>query len=40
VPVVLVTHECEEAQMDAALARIVALPTVVEPPARIRIEEM
>jgi homoserine dehydrogenase len=40
VPVVLVTHECEEAAMDAALARIAALPTVVEPPARIRIEEM
>jgi homoserine dehydrogenase len=40
VPVVLVTHECEEAAMDAALARIAALPAVLEPPARIRIEEM
>ncbi|MCX8132655.1 MAG: homoserine dehydrogenase [Roseococcus sp.] len=40
VPVVLVTHECEEAAMDAALSRIAALPAVLEPPARIRIEEM
>ena len=38
VPVVLVTHECEEAQMQSALARIASLPSVVEPPAVIRIE--
>lgn len=38
VPVVLVTHECEEAQMQSALARIAVLPSVVEPPAMIRIE--
>ncbi|UPY38593.1 homoserine dehydrogenase [Sediminicoccus sp. KRV36] len=38
VPVVLVTHECEEAEMQSALARIAALPSVVEPPAMIRIE--
>jgi homoserine dehydrogenase len=40
VPVVLVTHECEEAEMQSALARIAALPSVVEPPAVIRIEEL
>lgn len=38
VPVVLVTHECEEAEMQSALARIAALPSVVEKPAVIRIE--
>jgi homoserine dehydrogenase len=38
VPVVLVTHECEEAQMQSALARIAALRSVVETPAMIRIE--
>ena len=38
VPVVLVTHECEEADMQSALARIAALPSVTEPPAMIRIE--
>ncbi|TCI00381.1 homoserine dehydrogenase [Roseococcus sp. SYP-B2431] len=38
VPVVLVTHECEEAQMRSALSRIAALPSVVERPAMIRIE--
>ncbi|WP_424812156.1 homoserine dehydrogenase [Roseococcus sp. YIM B11640] len=40
VPVVLVTHECEEAQMQSALSRISALPSVVEPPALIRIEAL
>ncbi|HEV7457405.1 MAG TPA: homoserine dehydrogenase [Roseococcus sp.] len=40
VPVVLVTHECEEAQMRQALTRLAALPTVVEPPAMIRIEAL
>lgn len=38
VPVVLVTHECEEGRMQAALTRIAGLPSVVEPPAMIRIE--
>jgi len=38
VPVVMVTHECEEGQMQAALARIAGLASVVEPPAMIRIE--
>ncbi len=38
VPVVLVTHETAEAAMAAALARIAALDTVLEPPALIRIE--
>jgi len=40
VPVVLVTHECEEAQMTEALSRLAGLPTVLEPPARIRIEAL
>ncbi len=38
VAVVLVTHECEEAQMQSALTRIAGLPSVVEKPAMIRIE--
>jgi homoserine dehydrogenase len=38
VPVVLVTHETNEAAMRAALAHIAALDTVTEPPALIRIE--
>ncbi len=38
VPVVLTTHECQEAAMHAALARIEALAAVVEKPALIRIE--
>ncbi|HJS86142.1 MAG TPA: homoserine dehydrogenase [Acetobacteraceae bacterium] len=38
VPVVLVTHETEESAMRAALARIAALETVMEPPALVRIE--
>ena len=38
VPVVLVTHECEEAQMQTALTRIAGLPSVLEKPAMIRIE--
>jgi homoserine dehydrogenase len=40
VPVVVTTHDCEEAQMVAALARIAALDTVVEKPALIRIENL
>ena len=38
VPVVLVTHETRELAMRAALARIVALDSVLEDPAVIRIE--
>ena len=38
VPVVMVTHECEEAAMRRALAEIKALDAVAEPPALIRIE--
>jgi homoserine dehydrogenase len=38
VPVVLTTHETEEAAMRRALSRIGALSTVLEPPRMIRIE--
>jgi homoserine dehydrogenase len=40
VPVVLTTHETQESAMRAALSRIAALETVVEPPALIRIETL
>jgi homoserine dehydrogenase len=40
VPIVLTTHETMEAQMTGALARIAALPTVLEPPRMIRIEAL
>jgi homoserine dehydrogenase len=40
VPIVLTTHETREAQMSGALARIAALPTVLEPPRLIRIEAL
>jgi homoserine dehydrogenase len=40
VPVVLVTHDCREAAMREALARIAALDAVVEKPALIRIEPL
>ena len=40
VPVVMTTHDCEEAAMRAALARIAALDAVLERPALIRIEPM
>jgi homoserine dehydrogenase len=40
VPVVLTTHDCGEAAMRAALARIAALDAVLERPALIRIEPM
>jgi homoserine dehydrogenase len=40
VPVVLTTHETEEAAMRRALGRIGALSTVVEPPRMIRIESL
>jgi homoserine dehydrogenase len=40
VPVVVTTHDAEEARMRAAIARIEALETVVEKPALIRIETL
>ena len=40
VPVVLTTHETEEAAMTRALARIEALGSVVQPPRMIRIESL
>jgi len=40
VPVVLTTHDTEEASMRRALDRIAALQTVVEPPHMIRIETL
>ena len=40
VPVVVTTHETKESAMRAALSRIAALETVVEPPALIRIETL
>ncbi len=40
VPVVLTTHDCEEANMRTALARIRALNAVLEKPAVIRIEPL
>ncbi|BBK37407.1 homoserine dehydrogenase [Allostella sp. ATCC 35155] len=40
VPVVLTTHETEEARMRRALARVAALGTVLEPPRTIRIEDL
>ena len=40
VPVVLTTHDTEEAAMNRALGRIQALKTVLEPPRAIRIEKL
>jgi len=40
VPVVLTTHDCQEAAMRDALKRIAALEAVLEPPALIRIESL
>jgi homoserine dehydrogenase len=40
VPVVLTTHETEEAAMKRALARIAELETVVAPPCMIRVEPL
>ena len=40
VPVVLTTHDADEAAMRRALARIEALNTVLEPPRLIRIEAL
>lgn len=40
VPVVMTTHEVEEASMKRAIARFAAFETVVEPPRMIRIEPL
>ena len=40
VPVVLTSHETEEAAMTRALERIARLETVLEPPCMIRIEDL
>lgn len=40
VPVVITTHDCEEAAMQRAMARLAALDSVLEPPALIRIEAL
>jgi homoserine dehydrogenase len=39
VPIVLTTHDTVEASMQKALAAIAQLPTVLEPPRMIRIED-
>ncbi|MBO1073774.1 homoserine dehydrogenase [Roseomonas marmotae] len=40
VPIVLTTHDCQEASMRGALERIAGLDSVLEPPALIRIETL
>jgi homoserine dehydrogenase len=40
VPVVITTHDTEDAAMTRALTRIGALEAVVQPPRRIRIEAL
>lgn len=40
VPVVMITHETEEARMNRVLAQLGALKQVIEPPVRIRIEKL
>jgi homoserine dehydrogenase len=37
---IILTHDCVEAKMNAALAQMQALPTVLEPITRIRKEEL
>ena len=37
---IILTHDCQEARMDAALARMQALPTVLQNIVRIRKEEL
>ena len=37
---IILTHDCVEAKMNAALALMQALPTVLEPITRIRKEEL
>ena len=38
--VIILTHDCQEAHMNSALAHMQALPTVLEPITRIRKEEL
>ena len=38
--VIILTHDCVEADMSAAIAQMQALPTVLEPIPRIRKEEL
>jgi homoserine dehydrogenase len=38
--VIILTHDCVEAKMNAALVQMQALPTVLEPITRIRKEEL
>nr|CBA26497.1 hypothetical protein Csp_E35850 [Curvibacter putative symbiont of Hydra magnipapillata] len=38
--VIILTHDCAEAKMNAALAQMQALPTVLQPITRIRKEEL
>jgi homoserine dehydrogenase len=38
--VIILTHDCREAAMNAALAQMQALPTVLQPIVRIRKEEL
>ncbi len=38
--VIILTHDCQEALMNAAIAQMQALPTVLEPITRIRKEEL
>ena len=38
--VIILTHDCMEARMNAAIAQMQALPTVLEPITRIRKEEL
>ncbi len=40
VPVVLTTHDTQDAAMTRALERIGAIETVIEPPRRIRVEAL
>jgi homoserine dehydrogenase len=37
---IILTHNCQEARMDAALSRMQALPTVLQNIVRIRKEEL
>jgi len=37
---IILTHQCIESQMNAALEKIQALATVIEPIVRIRKEEL
>jgi len=37
---IILTHDCQEARMNGALAQMQALPTVLEPIVRLRKEEL